>query len=100
MEIFYDCLPCILRQSVELSEKVAVNTEQKNRIIKEALIILNNFDKYKCSPELTRDLHLAVKKFTGIDDLYKDFGFKPATTIEVGIKNFVDWYFDYFGVTI
>ena len=31
-----------------------------------------------------------------VDDLIRDVGFKPDTTIEVGIKNFIDWYRDYY----
>ncbi len=31
-----------------------------------------------------------------IDDLQKDFGFKPKTTIETGIRKFLEWYNDYF----
>lgn len=33
-----------------------------------------------------------------VDDLMNDVGFKPDTTIEVGIKNFIDWYREYYGV--
>lgn len=33
-----------------------------------------------------------------VDDLVRDVGFKPATTIEVGIKNFIDWYREYYSV--
>ena len=32
------------------------------------------------------------------DALVKDVGYQPNTTIEVGIKNFVDWYLDYYKV--
>ena len=27
-----------------------------------------------------------------VDDLTKEVGFKPNTSIETGIRNFVDWY--------
>lgn len=30
--------------------------------------------------------------YADVDDLIKDVGFKPSTPIEVGIKNFVEWY--------
>jgi len=33
-----------------------------------------------------------------VDDLVRDVGFKPATSIEVGIARFVDWYREYFKV--
>ena len=33
-----------------------------------------------------------------VDDLVRDVGFKPATSIETGIANFVEWYRGYFKV--
>ncbi len=33
-----------------------------------------------------------------IDDLARDLGFKPSTSIEEGIGRFVDWYRDYFRI--
>ena len=35
-----------------------------------------------------------VETFADIDELQKDFGFKPSTSIETGINRFVDWYLD------
>ena len=37
--------------------------------------------------------------YADIDDLIKDVGFKPETTIETGIKQFLLWYNKYYGVT-
>ena len=31
-----------------------------------------------------------------IDDLAREVGYTPATTVEVGIRNFVDWYLEYY----
>lgn len=36
--------------------------------------------------------------YADVDDLMKDVGFKPATSIEEGIKRFVEWYRGYYGV--
>jgi UDP-glucuronate 4-epimerase len=36
--------------------------------------------------------------FADVDDLIKDTGFRPSTTIEAGLKKFVDWYRNYYGV--
>ncbi|MCK4619504.1 MAG: NAD-dependent epimerase [Desulfobacterales bacterium] len=38
--------------------------------------------------------------YADIDDLIKDVGFKPETTIETGIKQFILWYNKYYGVSI
>jgi UDP-glucuronate 4-epimerase len=35
--------------------------------------------------------------YADVDDLIQDVGFKPATSIEVGIDRFVKWYRDYYG---
>jgi UDP-glucuronate 4-epimerase len=34
--------------------------------------------------------------YANVDDLTRDVGFKPSTTIEDGLKNFVDWYLGYY----
>jgi UDP-glucuronate 4-epimerase len=36
--------------------------------------------------------------FADVADLTRDAGFKPATSIENGIKYFVKWYKDYYKV--
>lgn len=38
--------------------------------------------------------------FADIDDLKKDVGFNPSTPISIGLKKFVDWYKDYYNVSI
>lgn len=36
--------------------------------------------------------------FADVDDLMRDFDFKPSTPIEVGLQKFVDWYRTYYGL--
>ena len=36
--------------------------------------------------------------FADVEELQRDFGFKPDTTIDVGIKKFVEWYKKYYKV--
>jgi UDP-glucuronate 4-epimerase len=36
--------------------------------------------------------------FADVDDLVRDVGYKPATPIEEGIRNFVAWYKDYYQI--
>jgi UDP-glucuronate 4-epimerase len=35
--------------------------------------------------------------FADIDDLVQDVGYRPATPIETGVRQFVDWFCDYYG---
>jgi UDP-glucuronate 4-epimerase len=36
--------------------------------------------------------------YADVEDLVRDTGYKPATPIEIGVRNFVDWYRGYYGV--
>jgi UDP-glucuronate 4-epimerase len=36
--------------------------------------------------------------FADVDDLAGDVGFAPTTSLEVGMKKFIDWYRDFYGV--
>lgn len=38
--------------------------------------------------------------FADVDDLMREVDFKPATPIEVGIGNFIDWYVKYYNVKL
>jgi len=35
--------------------------------------------------------------YADVDDLIKDVGFKPGTSIETGIKRFIEWFKNYYG---
>ena len=35
-----------------------------------------------------------------VDDLVKEIGFKPSTSIEIGVEKFVDWYLDYYNIKL
>ena len=37
-----------------------------------------------------------LETYADIDDLMRDTGFKPETSIEIGLSRFVDWYRDYY----
>ena len=36
--------------------------------------------------------------YADVDDLVEDVGFKPDTSIEIGVKRFVDWYRSFYRV--
>lgn len=35
--------------------------------------------------------------YADVDDLMREVDFKPATSVETGVKNFIDWYLNYYG---
>lgn len=34
--------------------------------------------------------------YANVEDLYRDIGFKPETTIQDGVDKFIDWYLEYY----
>ena len=38
--------------------------------------------------------------WANVDDLVADVGYQPSTPVEVGVRNFVDWYLDYYKVEL
>lgn len=38
--------------------------------------------------------------YADVSDLVEDLGYKPATPIQEGIDNFIDWYVDFFGIKL
>jgi UDP-glucuronate 4-epimerase len=38
--------------------------------------------------------------YADASDLMQDVGYQPGTPIETGVKNFIDWYVDYYNVDV
>lgn len=38
--------------------------------------------------------------YANVEDLFRDIDFQPQTTIQAGINEFIDWYLDYYGVSL
>ena len=41
-----------------------------------------------------------LRTYADVEDLERDIGFRPSTSIEEGIGKFVDWYKDYYKIEI
>jgi UDP-glucuronate 4-epimerase len=35
--------------------------------------------------------------YADVDDLVRDIGYRPTTTVEEGVRRFLDWYLDFYG---
>lgn len=71
MEIFLDCLPCVLKQVLEASRMATDKPEIQAKIMEEALGILANYKRYRYSPDIVKDMHYVVKRLAGVSDPYK-----------------------------
>lgn len=71
MDIFLDCLPCVLKQVLEASRMATDKPALQEKIIEESLKILQNYKKYESSPDIVKNMHQAVKSLSGVSDPYK-----------------------------
>ena len=70
MEVFLDCLPCILRQVLDASTMATDDTDLQQTIMDEAIGLLRRYGEYPNSPAIAREMHRIVKAHTGIADPY------------------------------
>ncbi len=71
MEIYLDCLPCVMRQVLEASRMSTDNAEHQQKIMEEGMRLLSEYKKYTCSPDIVRDMHQIVMRITGVQDPYR-----------------------------
>ncbi|MBE5979539.1 MAG: DUF89 family protein [Paenibacillaceae bacterium] len=71
MELLIDCIPCLLRQSLEAARIATDQKEIHNKIMKDTIKLLSDYDKYKNSPQLAKEIHNLVKNETGNPDPYQ-----------------------------
>ena len=71
MEFFLDCLPCVLRQTLE-SARMATDDKGKHRqIMDQAVRLLACERNFSSAPHATRALQQIVRTATGDDDPYR-----------------------------
>lgn len=92
MEIELDCIPCILKQTLESSRMVSDDIDKQDKIMEEALSVLLNFKMYRNSPDLVREIHQIIKNLTGVADSYVDIkrkDLKAANELYPFLKKFM-----------
>ncbi|HUM56571.1 MAG TPA: ARMT1-like domain-containing protein, partial [Bacillota bacterium] len=92
MKVFFDCLPCLLRQALEAARMVTNNRDLQAVIMEEAIKIITEYKKYNCSPEIAKDIHRIIKESTGDPDPYdaiKRYDIKKAKEIYPLLKEFL-----------
>ncbi|NMB33788.1 MAG: DUF89 family protein [Clostridium sp.] len=92
MEVFLECLPCFLKQALEASRMATSDKDVQVRIMKETAALVCDFERYKCSPQLGREMHQIVKKHTGNSDPYRDIkdqNIKNALEVYPWLKHFL-----------
>lgn len=93
MEIFFDCLPCMLRQVLEATRMSTDKTEMLRKIMDDAISVLSHYKVYRNAPEICREMHKVVKTHTGVLDPYsqiKQRDIQTALQLYPKLRQFVD----------
>jgi uncharacterized protein with ATP-grasp and redox domains len=71
MHALFECLPCIARQALDIARMHDLPAQKKLALLRAVLRILGTADPSRTSPpELTKKVHLVLKKLLGKKDLY------------------------------
>ena len=71
---------------VKLTEFISAIEKKLNKTAEKIMMPMQPGDVYKTYADVT--------------DLQSNLGYQPTTSIETGVSNFIDWYLDYFKVTL
>ena len=61
MELFFDCIPCMLKQALEAARKTTSDVEIHDKVVCETINLMTNYKKYRNSPDLAREIHGIVR---------------------------------------
>lgn len=70
MQLYDECLPCLLRQSVEAARMSSKNRMLQQKILDETIHLLSQYRNYANAPELCRDICRQMKSVSGVEDPY------------------------------
>ncbi len=71
MELFLDCLPCMMRQALEAARMASPDEAVQAVIMDDAMRAVTNHRAYGSAPELAAAIHGIVKQRTGRADPYE-----------------------------
>lgn len=72
MQTTLECIPCILRQSLEAARNVSDDAAIHEMVMKKALTLAAEMDLRQSPPEMTQYIHRHLRNIIGDDDPYRE----------------------------
>lgn len=91
MELLLDCIPCMIRQSLDGARMATSDEDLQKEVIDRAMEKVKEYKNYRNAPDLVRDIHKIVKDVTGDIDPYRDIknsDLKAASELYPWLKEF------------
>jgi uncharacterized protein with ATP-grasp and redox domains len=71
MKTSLDCIPCILRQSLDAARLVSTDPALHEQIIRDTLLWTGEMDLNQSPPAMAQRIHRQLRQITGVDDPYR-----------------------------
>ena len=71
MKTFLDCIPCIVRQTLDSMRLVASDEAFHERVLREVLRAAAEMDLQQTPPEMAQWIHRRIREFMGQNDPYR-----------------------------
>ena len=72
MKTYFDCIPCLLRQTLDVTRKITSDEVQQEQIIRAVLKETSRANLLESPPMLAWRIHHLIKKLTGVQDTYQE----------------------------
>ena len=93
MQLFLDCLPCLMRQVLEAARIASTDEATQEIIMDEALVVLAQHRDFGSAPELAQAMHQIVQRRSGLADPYREIksrDMQAALRLEPLLANFAE----------
>jgi len=72
MKTFFDCVPCLIRQSLDCIRFQTPDEAVHERLLRDVLRMLGEMDLRQSPPVMAQRIHRRIRELTGQDDPYRD----------------------------
>ena len=97
MRTYFDCYPCVLRQSLEAARMAGASHDQVKTILHQTLDLLQSMPDGATPPEIGSEVHCLVRRLTGIEDPYwevKQVATETALALLPKLKSLIQQSYD------
>lgn len=72
MKAFFDCVPCLLRQTLDACRMASEDVSLHERVLKRVLQRSSEWSFERSPPEMSREIHRIIREETGDPDPYRE----------------------------
>lgn len=71
MRTYFDCIPCMIRQSLDAVRLITKDESIHEQVLREVLRVTSTADLQKTPPEMGQKIHRLIRQLTEFDDPYR-----------------------------